>query len=434
MSSTSAGVCGNRPDCVVSKSIDLTSLTLTPNAQTMPGFFTAVQALYIRLLPYSIRETIRDAGRRKGWLIENLSLQKLLNMGVGVLQFAFKRERMLSWPVIVKIDISPLCNLKCTFCVHAAANGDPVLEEQRFRPSQKMTLEQYRSIIDQIAGRSTAVSLYYLGDPLVHPDLEEMCRIARKAGLNVHISTNFSFLLTDERVQQLVNSGLTHLTVCVDGLDQQKYQLTRVGGRLDWVLSNLRRVCNYRREQGRIYPKVEVQYINFQHNLKDLEEAQRLFAEIGVDQVSHFWGKLSNMTEDEPGRYAIVGSKKNQRLPQCSWPHLAMLIKYNGDVIPCCQYRQGSQYTATGDRTRLGNVFETSVWDIWNSAQYQKLRRLVSNPEVVESESEMKESFCYGCPIVFNTNLGEQTVYANSRKFEELYGLDEKGVPVRHRV
>ncbi len=140
------------------------------------------------------------------------------------------------------------------------------------------------------------------------------------------------------------------------------------------------------------------------------------------------------MTEDEPGRYAIVGSKKNQRLPQCSWPHLAMLIKYNGDVIPCCQYRQGSQYTATGDRTRLGNVFETSVWDIWNSAQYQKLRRLVSNPEVVESESEMKESFCYGCPIVFNTNLGEQTVYANSRKFEELYGLDEKGVPVRHRV
>ncbi|HAG81051.1 MAG TPA: hypothetical protein DCL61_07730, partial [Cyanobacteria bacterium UBA12227] len=234
----------------------------------MPGFFTAVQALYIRLLPYSIRETIRDAGRRKGWLIENLSLQKLLNMGVGVLQFAFKRERMLSWPVIVKIDISPLCNLKCTFCVHAAANGDPVLEEQRFRPSQKMTLEQYRSIIDQIAGRSTAVSLYYLGDPLVHPDLEEMCRIARKAGLNVHISTNFSFLLTDERVQQLVNSGLTHLTVCVDGLDQQKYQLTRVGGRLDWVLSNLRRVCNYRREQGRIYPKVEVQYIKFQHNLQ----------------------------------------------------------------------------------------------------------------------------------------------------------------------
>ena len=77
-----------------------------------------------------------------------------------------------------------------------------------------------------------AVSMYYLGDPLMHPDLDEMCRITSNGGLNAHISSNFSFSLTDERLRSLVLSGLTHLTVCVDGFSHETYSRTRVGGRL----------------------------------------------------------------------------------------------------------------------------------------------------------------------------------------------------------
>ena len=55
-----------------------------------------------------------------------------------------------------------------------------------------MTVDQYQRIIDEIKGKSAAVSLYYLGDPLVHPDLDKMCRIAADAGLEVHLSARTS--------------------------------------------------------------------------------------------------------------------------------------------------------------------------------------------------------------------------------------------------
>jgi MoaA/NifB/PqqE/SkfB family radical SAM enzyme len=238
-----------------------------------------------RLLGPRVGGLARSTKRRLDWFTNNLTARKLMNMRAAAEAFVLKRERLTSLPVFVRIDISPLCNLSCTICVHADPNENPALEKQEFHRSQRMTVEQYRRIVDEIKGRSTGVSLYYLGDPLVHPGLDKMCTIAHDAGLNVHYSTNFSFRLSDQRIRRIVTSGLTHLTVCVDGLSQEKYELTRVGGRVDLVISNLRRVCQYREESGRRGPYVEVQYIKYQHNLNELEEARRLFLGFGVDQV-----------------------------------------------------------------------------------------------------------------------------------------------------
>src|SRR5205823_6117091 len=151
-------------------------------------------------------------------------------------------------PVLLKVDISPLCNLHCTICVHARPIGDRTaeLDAQRFRASDKMSVKAFTALADEVAGKTAAVSLYYLGDPIVHPHLEEICRVASSRGLNSHISTNFSVPLSDDRVVRLVETGLTHLTVCVDGLSQDTYNRTRVGGRIDVVLNNLGRLLEYR--------------------------------------------------------------------------------------------------------------------------------------------------------------------------------------------
>lgn len=374
---------------------------------------------------------VNNTRRRQGWFLENLSLRKAMNMASAAWQFAAKSERVTAWPPAVKIDISPLCNLSCTVCVHADPHDNPNLEKQDFRSNQKMTVAQYRRIIDEIKGKSTAVSLYYLGDPLVHPDLDEMSRIARDAGLNVHISTNFSFRLTDERIRRIVQSGLTHMTVCVDGLSQEKYELTRVGGRIDWVLNNLQRLIQYRRECGGEYPKVEVQYIKFAHNVDELEPARRMFDSLGIDQVTDFWGNLHNYTDFDPGLLAVGAPKKKERVPQCFWPHLSMVIKYNGDVIPCCSYRLGHQYTAVDDPHIFGNVFETSVWEVWNSPKYRKARRMVSDPESVLQDPSLKDEFCYGCGVIFEGEADMRRLEGPEVKWDDHYTHDERGRPRR---
>jgi len=369
--------------------------------------------------------------RRHGWFLTNLTPRKVLNLAMVGVDYALKRERVSAMPVVVKIDISPACNLSCTTCVHADANGNPALERQEFSGKQRMSVEQYRKIIDQIKGAATAVSLYYLGDPLVHPEMDEMSRIAFEAGLNVHISTNFSFVLSDDRIRRLVQSGLTHLSVCVDGLSQEKYQLTRVGGKIDRVLNNLERVVKFKRELGRKYPHVEVQYIKFQHNVDELEPARKRFETLGVDQFTDFWGDLGNYTDRDPENLTIRAPRENKRLPQCQWPHGSIVIKYNGDVIPCCTYRHGTQYAPDIDPRVLGNVFETSVRDVWNGKGYQEARRLVNNPEVIKLQPELANHFCHGCGAIFETNDQDLAHHSAVEKWEDVYVLGEDGRPIR---
>lgn len=376
----------------------------------------------------SLRGRAMDVRRRWSWLLPNLTPAKLANLMLAGAQFALKHESMRAWPVIVKIDISPLCNLHCTVCVHArpSDNSTDELKGQTFTPGTRMTVAQFQRIVDEIAGRTMAVSLYYIGDPLVHPDLDAMCGIARDAGLNSHVSTNFSFNLSDARIDSLVRSGLTHLTVCVDGLTQESYGRTRVGGKIALVLDNLERVMQCRKKLGREFPQVEVQYLKYQHNVAELAEASERFIALGVDQFTEMWGDLHNYTDMSPGQYEVVAPKAEKAIPQCLWPHFALQIKYDGDVVPCVNYRMGPQYSNVGERRVIGNVFQTSVWDVWNSARYKALRRIVSNPTRVDSEPALAQTFCDGCPQICDTHVEQNLRRGNEYRWEDLYQMDDR--------
>lgn len=372
--------------------------------------------------------------RRHEWFTENTSPRQLANAVVAFGQFALKKEIVRGWPVLVKVDISPLCNLSCTYCVHARPSVEDqsvageLLKLQSFTPAQKMSVSQFASIAHQIRGKSMAVSLYYLGDPLVHPQLTDICGLCADARLNSHISTNFSFRLSDERIASLVTSGLTHLTACVDGMTQESYERTRVGGRLDVVLDNVRRLLEVRRQLGMRRPKVEVQFIKFRHNLGELDDAAAWSARHGVDQFTSYWGHLHNYTDLTTRNYDVFAPKSDRRLPQCTWPYFSMQIKYNGDVIPCCYHRQGEQYAGPDADSRIvGNVFESSVWEVWNSREYQALRRLVARPRRSLAEPQLRTTFCDGCPTVFETDSNLRVRRGYDHDWGDLYTRDRRG-------
>jgi len=378
----------------------------------------------------SVRGIARLTWHRKGWYAHKLTFKKFVNTLLAGGEMFLRRKKLLCLPMAVKIDITPRCNLKCTVCVHAHANGNPILARQRFSKRQDMPLEKFQQIIDQVRGRSSVANVYYLGDPLLHPDYVEMCRYAADAGLCIQCSSNFSYRLSDEQIDGLVASGVTHLRICIDGLRQETYQRTRVGGQIQLVMSNLKRLTAAKKKAGRPFPVVEVQYIKYQHNVHELQPARVLFEKLGANTFTSFWGNLGNWIDGDPGNYRVFGPKRRRwYLPRCIWPYSAMLIKHNGDVLPCCNYRYGEQY-AEGVRARtLGNVFETSVREVWNSPAYQELRRFVLNPRLIEKRPELKETFCYCCWNLFHTDYLE--LRGNRHVFDQVYTINDRGIPVR---
>jgi MoaA/NifB/PqqE/SkfB family radical SAM enzyme len=375
--------------------------------------------------------TLLNTRRRIGWFLDNLTPSRASNLALAVAEYVGRREVMRAWPVVLKVDISPLCNLGCTVCVHArpSSTSSAELKTQTFRARQKMPLDAFERVVDEVAGKTCALSLYYLGDPLMHPDLAAMCRYAWRKKLNTHISTNLSFELDDARIDELVQCGLTHLTVCVDGLTQELYERTRVGGDIALVLKNLERIIARRDELGRTYPRVEVQFIKYQHNQHERLAAIERFAALGVDQFTDFWGGLFNYTDLIAGKsYRVFGPKTPRGVPTCMWPHFAMVIKFDGDVIPCCNYRHGEQYTADpADARPAGNALRDGVRAVWNSPAYQAMRRLVSDPRRVRDEPELEQSFCSGCPASFHTDADQVKLRGDTHRWEDVFQRDARG-------
>ncbi|MDR2410146.1 MAG: SPASM domain-containing protein [Bacteroidales bacterium] len=85
-----------------------------------------------------------------------------------------------------------------------------------------------------------------------------------------------------------------------------------------------------------------------------------------------------------------------------------MTIRYDGEVIPCCEYRIGEQYVKNTTPISLGNVFKESVKTVWNNKYYKIMRKYVFDPSMKPCAP-----FCVGCQYLFNVDR------------QEVYGLDK---------
>ena len=326
----------------------------------------------------------------------------------------FHSKHSTPYPLFMKIDLSPVCNIRCTACIHADKLGDGgLLDKQQFHASQRMSMEHYKELIDQVRGKCLSVVLHYMGDPYMYSELDKASLYAYEAGMRVHVGSNFSYPFSDDRIESIVRSGVTDLTVCVDGLTQELYQKTRVGGNIDRVLNNLERLCKKRKELKSKRMHIEVQYIRFDHNRHQEAEAREKVLKFGVDQFSTFNGNSHNWTLSDPnsGCCQIGSPLPRQRfgLPKCHWPYTSMVIRYDGEVIPCCVYRHASQYADGIKPITFGNVFGKigggSVRKIWNSDAYQTLRQ-----QIFDGSTVFENEFCYGCGYLFDVDFEKRYV------------------------
>jgi MoaA/NifB/PqqE/SkfB family radical SAM enzyme len=292
----------------------------------------------------------------------------------------------------------------------------------------RMNKEEFSGIVRQAQGRALAVILHYLGDPYMHPRIDDFCRIAADAKLGVHLNSSFSYGFSDDRIESIIESGVTSLTVCLDGMKQETYQRTRWRGRIEWVKDNLRRLMRLRQARRRRYPVVEVQYLKFNHNIDELPMAFHFCQQLGVDHFSSRWGGLQNWSYFSPagGMLEVKGWHDNGG---CYWPWLFVTIDWKGNVVPCCEFRYPEILTGH-DARFLGNVFERPLVEIWNSVSYRKIRRFVAKPRRGETEPELKDVFCYGCPRVCQTNISSIVKHAPEFSIEDVYGKELSNGPI----
>jgi MoaA/NifB/PqqE/SkfB family radical SAM enzyme len=129
----------------------------------------------------------------------------------------FANTRLREWRMIAKgllfrrhpvlAHLIPIrrCNLSCAYCNEYDNFSQPV-------PTAVMV-----DRVDRLASFGTTIICLSGGEPLLHPELEEIIQRVRRHGILAGMITN-GYLLTPQRIERLNQAGLDHLQISIDNL------------------------------------------------------------------------------------------------------------------------------------------------------------------------------------------------------------------------
>ena len=108
-------------------------------------------------------------------------------------------------PLLVHIIPIRRCNIDCGYCNEYDKVSPPV-------PFETMTAR-----IDKLAELGTSVVAFSGGEPLLHPQLDDLSRRIREHGMMAGLITN-GFLLNEERIKALNEAGLDYMQISIDNV------------------------------------------------------------------------------------------------------------------------------------------------------------------------------------------------------------------------
>ena len=109
-------------------------------------------------------------------------------------------------PVMAQIVPARFCNLSCAYCNEYDKVSEPV------------PIDEMRRRIDHLGRLGTSIITISGGEPLTHPDLDDVIRQMRKVGAMAGMITN-GYLLNVERIQRLNQAGLDHMQISIDNIE-----------------------------------------------------------------------------------------------------------------------------------------------------------------------------------------------------------------------
>jgi len=108
-------------------------------------------------------------------------------------------------PIMAHLIPIRRCNLACTYCNEYDDYSRPV------------PLESMQRRVDLLADLGTSIITMSGGEPLLHPELDDIIRRMRQRGVISGMITN-GYLLMPDRIKRLNDAGLDHMQISIDNV------------------------------------------------------------------------------------------------------------------------------------------------------------------------------------------------------------------------
>lgn len=247
------------------------------------------------------------------------------------------------------------CNFKCVMCPN-----------KLYKSEQKghMSFDLFKKIIKQISESAVYIQLYWMGEPLLCPNIFDMISyIKQNTKAKVILSTNGS-LLEEKLARKILYSGLDILIISIDAISSSNlYSSIRCGGALDRLISNTEYFLKNNTDIN-----VILQMISFKKNTKEADFIKSRFSAYKFRfQVSWLDTWAGQFPEINEMSFDLSPNRNVKRLP-CSDLWYKASIHWDGKVTLCCHDWNWEVV--------VGDLRKSSMAEIWNSNLMRNYRKI----------------------------------------------------------
>ena len=260
-------------------------------------------------------------------------------------------------PSVFVVEITNECFLNCIMCPRS-----------QLLPSEvgHMDIEYFQFIMKGISGVAEHLMLYFMGEPLMHPNLDKIIAIARHhIKGKISISTN-ALNLSEDKINTILDCPLDLIICCIDHWSKEEYEKIRIGANFEKVIQNVSNLLTKRGKRKK--PLIIVKSLDFGMPNADKKEFESFWKKRGafplIGWVDTWAGQLTKLKKYIPHQpYSSMPRKP------CADLWFKMIINWRGEVILCCH---NYNYTV-----KLGKIFigdESFLINIWQGATISSLR------------------------------------------------------------
>ncbi|MBM4387921.1 MAG: radical SAM protein [Deltaproteobacteria bacterium] len=309
------------------------------------------------------------------------SRRKLINLLLVKVSSLLRLERNLGMPVHLFIEPTGNCNYLCVKCGRFRKD---YMDDGAVNDNKSLPLDHFRKIIDEIGDKLVSVRLWHYGEPLFNDEIFEMVEYAGRKKIITALSSNLS-LLTREKAEKMVRSGLDYLIVSFDGASERSYRRHHGVDGYRRVVEAIKTLVEAKRKMKSRLPFIEMQFIVMKGNEEELRKFSDLAGDIGADKRTYLKLDTNDVNLERFGLNAyddILPSKEAYRhnmerltrIGFCRLPWEESVIRYSGLALPCV--------SDLGQTHSFGYIFRDGIYTgfkrIWNNERYRAFRRSIS--------------------------------------------------------
>lgn len=293
-------------------------------------------------------------------------------------------QTISDWPLLVDIETSAVCNLKCPMCY-------TITDEFKHKVNAKlMENKLFCKIIDEISGNVNAIRLSLRGEPTLHPELIDFIKYAKGKGIKEVSFLSNASRFSDDYIRQLIEAEVDWITVSIDGIGES-YNAIRKPLKFEDTYAKIKRFCEIKKEMGVHKPAIKIQGI-WPAVKQDVENYYNMFEPI-TDSIA-FNPLIDYLDNDTDIVYEEDFS--------CPQLYQRIIVAADGQVLMCSNDEENMNV--------IGNLNKENLYDIWHGDKLQTVR------ELHKKQSGFKEiPVCRKCYLPRATVENEEAI-VNGRK------------------